>query len=170
MKTPLFAAMALFAAVSAAANDACAPHAAQLKINWFLSYERVDGPSRMAVIENSECEVIALSGARDFDELGVQGADSDPKPRLRFWSASSPYEIRVDLAGGWATVFLIKRDGRYSRVMARIDRLEENDLASTSLDYLGDVADGEYPELRAGHGVRKTVRAARVLLKPSKKR
>lgn len=156
---------ALAAPLSASAADFCAPHAALLKLVWSLSYERTDGPSRIATLDKSECVGVAAdSGARDFDQ--PMGEPSAPEPRLRFWSASSPYEVRVDLANGWAAISLVKRDGPYERVMARIDRVEPAQLKGTTFDYLGDVADGEYPELRAGAGTRRTVRAARVVLTP----
>ncbi len=168
MKLPLLAVLAVLA-VPARAADICAPHAALLKIRWFINYERVDGPARSAFLEKSECEITALSGARDFDESGAQAPDSDPEPRMRYWSDASPYELRVELAGGWATIFLVKRDGRYSRVMARIDRVDEKELATNAIDFSGDIADGEFPDLRTGRGMRKIVRDGRLLLTPSKR-
>ncbi len=153
-----------FAPQRASAADVCAPYASLLKIGWRLDYERVDGPAHAATLGKSECtsELVTYS-PRDMD--GYDPTEY-PEPRLRFWSQTSPYEVSVELSGGWAHVVLYKRDGPYRRVMARIDQLAENELATTTLDYTGDVADGEYPELRAGRGVRKIVRAARVLLKP----
>lgn len=159
----LLAAFAVPAPVLAA--DVCAPHAALLKVVWSLSYERADGPSRLATLDKSECApFIADSGFQDFDQPA--GEPSAAQPRLRYWSASSPYELRVDPSNGRADVVLIKREGRYERVMAKIDRVDLEELASTRIDYTGDVADGEYPALRAARGSRTIVRAARVVLVP----
>ena len=152
--------------VRAAAADLCAPYAALLNIDWRLSYERPDGPARAARLVKSECtSEMVYESSRDMDPAPSEYAE----PRLRFWTDGSPYEIRVELSGGFASVVLMKRDGSYSRVMARIDRLAESELASTVLDYTGDVADGEYPELHAGRGMRRTVRSGRVVLTPVKR-
>jgi len=158
--------MTAFLAVSpvrAAAADICAPYASLLKMAWRLNYERPDGPSRTAKLDRSECTtVMVYDSPRDMDPVGSE----HPEAHLRFWTEGSPYEISVELVGGSASVVLMKRDGAQSRVMARIDRLAESELASTVLDYTGDIADGEYPELRAGRGVRRTVRSGRVVLTP----
>lgn len=165
MKLPLLAVLAVLA-VPARAADVCAPFAYLLKTRWFLNYERVDGPARSAFLEKSECEVTSLAGARDFDDSGSPAPESESQPRIRYWSESSPYEIRVELSGGWATVFLVKRDGRYSRVMARVDRLDDKALPTATIDYSGDIADGEFPELRTGGRTRKIIRDGRLLLTP----
>ena len=162
---PLLLLAVLSLPASALAADVCAPHAALLRLVWSLSYERTDGPSRQATLDKAECSgFLRDSGARDFDQ--PMGEPSGAEPRLRFWSETSPYELRVEPSNGRADVILIKRDGRYERVMAKIDRVDLAELASTRLDYTGDVADGEYPELRVARGSRKIVRAARVVLAP----
>lgn len=161
--------MAAFLAASpvrAAAADICAPYAALLNIDWRLNYERPDGPSRAARLDKSECAtVMVYESSRDMDPTPSEY----PEARLRFWTDGSPYEVSVELSGGFASVVLVKRDGAQSRAMARIDRLPETELASTVLDYMGDVADREYPELRAGRGLRRTVRSGRVILTPVKR-
>jgi hypothetical protein len=150
----------------AAAADVCAPYASMLNLQWRLGYERPDGPSRAARLDKSECTTVTVSeSSRDMDPTPTEYSEA----RLRFWADGSPYELSVELSGGFASVVLMKRNGTYSRVMARVDRLPESELASTVLDYTGDVADGEYPELRAGRGVRRTVRSGRVVLTPVKR-
>ncbi len=169
MKLPLLAVLAVLASAPARAADACAPHAGLLKIAYKLGYERHDGPSRLASLDRSECTLFVRdAGVADFDESRA-GTPSEPEPRLRWWSETSPYEVVVEFSAGWAYVSLMKRDGPYSRLMARIDRLEPEQLAATTLDYDGDVTDGEQPELRVSAGVRRISRAARVTLTPLKR-
>ncbi|MBI4062028.1 MAG: hypothetical protein HY403_11445 [Elusimicrobia bacterium] len=163
----LFLIAAAFLAASPIHAADCDSYAPLLKIGWRLHYERIDGPSRSAILDQSECSIaFADHGIGDFDDADKPGAPSNPAPRLRFWSETSPYEIDVELRNGWARVALFKREGRYRSMMARIDQVAEDELAAMALDYTGNVDDREYPALRVGPGVRKTVRSARVLLTP----
>ena len=167
MKLFLLAALLASAVPSRAASTLCAPFAAQLRVGFRLSYERPGTGARNALLDHAECyPVIADAGIRDFDDGSEPAHPSPAEPRLRYWSESSPYEVRVEFSGGWAHVFLVKRDGRYSKDMAFIDQLEENALAYTTLDYSGNIADAEFPEKTVVSGLRRTAKAGHVILAP----
>jgi hypothetical protein len=165
--TFLLAALILSAVPSRATPDLCAPLAAQLKIGYRLSYERPGAGARAALLDKAECYMtISDAGIPDFGEPDAPANPSPVEARLRFWSDSSPYEVRAEFSGGWARVFLVKREGRYSKDMAAIDQVEADALSYTTFDYSGNVADAEFPERTVASGLRRTAKAGRVLLSP----
>jgi hypothetical protein len=153
----------LLASGAIAADMPCTVPAALARVAYSLEYEHAAGSYRTATLDRSDCRYAAVTRPGDFFEDSREAT----AVVVRFWSERSPFEVHAEISEGRAELSLRRRRGALlDSLVPRLESLPEDELPYTSVEFHGEVFEPELRTREESRGLRRTRRAARIVLRP----